>query len=468
MDRFYKTFQSESAVIISKNKTITSSELQKKVLSATEYILEKGIKENDRVVILGNNSIDFIILILALWEIKAVPVPLNFNLSDKELLLILVKLSPKKILYDINLNKLHGLRNQKNISFPFNYSSSKKEKKENRKLDLETTALIIFTSGSSGKPKGVKLSFNNLIKSAEAQNNFLELNQHDKYLASLPFYHVGGFSIIIRMLLSGGTIIIPNSLKIDDLIDSITKYQVTSVSLVTTQLKRMINKNFIRQLTDYLKNILIGGSFINNNLIAKSFDEGLPIIKVYGSTETCSFITAKKINSKDDISNSLGNIIGNNKIKVIDDYIAIKGESVMQGYFNQHTDYTTDGYFVTEDIGFIDPNNELIIKGRREDIIISGGENISLREIENLVTEFSKIEDAVVTGLEDDEWGEIVAVVIVSLDNEIFPLIELNNFLSDKIAKYKLPKRLFFVDNIPRNEMGKVMKNELLKIIKPN
>ncbi|MCH8942593.1 MAG: o-succinylbenzoate--CoA ligase [Bacteroidetes bacterium] len=463
MDRFYKIFQNESAVIISKDETINYSVLQKKVFSVSEHLSEKGVKENDIVAILGRNSIDFIILILSLWEIKAVPVPLNFNLSHKELKLILNELSPKKILYDINLNKIHKFENQDNINYPFNYSSFINGKKENKELDLKRTALIIFTSGSSGKPKGVKLSFNNLIKSAKAQNNFLELNQHDNYLASLPFYHIGGFSIIIRTLLSGGTIIIPNSLKIDVLINSIIKYQVTSVSLVITQLKRMIDKNFIPP--DYLKNVLIGGSFIDNDLIVNAFDKGWLIIKVYGSTETCSFITAKRINSNNDISNSLGKVIGKNKIEIVDDHIAVKGESVMQGYFNKHTDFTGEGYFVNEDIGFIDENNELIIESRRENLIISGGENVSLKEIENFVTDFYKIEDAVVIGLEDDEWGEIVAVVVVSLDNEMFPLIELNNFLSDKIAKYKLPKKLFFVYKIPRNEMGKVMREELMKKI---
>ena len=463
MDRFYKIFQNESAVIISKDETINYSVLQKKVFSVSEYLLEKGIKENDIVAILGRNSIDFIILILSLWEIKAVPVPLNFNLSQNELQLILNDISPKKILYDINLNNIYKFEDQKIINYPFNYSIYKNIKKESTKLDLTRTALIIFTSGSSGKPKGVKLNFNNIIKSAEAQNDFIKLRHHDKYLASLPFYHIGGFSIIIRTLLSGGTIIIPNTSKIDDLIELIIKYKITSVSLVTTQLKRMIEKNFIPQ--SYLKNVLIGGSFLENDLILKSFDKGLPVIKVYGSTETCSFITAKIINSKNDISNSLGKVIGKNKIKIIDNYIAIKGESVMQGYFNKQTDFTRDGYFVTEDIGFIDENSELIIKNRREDLIISGGEKISPKEIESFITDFGKIIDAVVIGLEDDEWGEVVTVVIVSLDNKLFPLIELNNFLSDKIAKYKLPKKLFFVKKIPRNELGKLIKEELIKKI---
>jgi len=463
MDVFDKIFQNDSLTIIFKDKTIGCGELKKKVLAAAYYLIEKNIKENERVVILGNNSSDFVILILALWKIGAVPVPLNSNFTAIELQNLIELITPKTVLIDKTLNKTPQIENQSRIDYPFEFSEVGSTQIFKPFSNLDRTALIIFTSGSSGKPKGAKLSFNNLIKSAEAQNNFLELGQEDKYLASLPFYHIGGFSIITRTLLSGGVIIIPDSFKIETTIDEITKYQPKSVSLVPTQLKRMIERDFMPP--NSLKNVLLGGSYLDNKLISEAIKNGWKIIKVYGSTETCSFITAKIINSEKDISNSLGKVIGKNEIKIMYGRIAVKGESIMQGYLNQPANFTDEGFFITEDYGRINTNYELLIDGRREDIIISGGKNISVTEIENIIIEFDKIEDAVVIGLKDDEWTEIVAVVAVPFENEIFPLADLNNFLSKKIAGFKLPKKLFFVDEIPRNEMGKVMRRELLKII---
>ena len=463
MGKFGQIFQQDSEAIIFKNEILKYPELQKRILSAANYLFDKNIRENDKVIILGSNSSDFVILILALWKIGAVPVPLNFNLNENELNSLIDIISPDTVLVDKVLKDLPQLLNHNCINYPFEFYNNEGDTKFQSDSNSEKTALIIFTSGSSAKPKGVKLSFNNLFKTAKEQNKFLGLNRNDKYLASLHFYHIGGFSIIIRTLLSGGTIVIPNSLKINDTNDAINKYHPTSISLVPIQLKRMIEKDFTQP--EYLKNVLLGGSFIENNLVAAAINKKWKLIKVYGSSETCSFISAKRITSGNNISNSLGKVIGKNEIKIIDGHIAVKGESIMKGYLNQPAYLTEEGFFITEDIGYFNKNNELIIEGRRDDILISGGENISLKEIENYVKNFKRIKDAVVLGLEDDEWGEIITVVAVTFGNDLFPLTDLNEFLSKNVAKFKLPKKIFFIDEIPRNEMGKVMREELKKII---
>ena len=448
--------QNDSIAIIFNDKNINYSELQKRILDTSHFLLLNDINDNDKVIILSNNSIDFIILVFSLWNIGAIPVPVNPNFTEYEINKIIEQVQPKKILIEENLNR--EISSNDIIKFPFNFTV--RNISDKILIDNNKTALIIFSSGSSGKVKGIKLSYNNLINSAESQIKFLDLNKENKYLASLPFYHIGGFSIITRTLFSGGTIIIPNSIKNEDIITAIKKHKPDSISLVPTQLKRLLEKKFKPSVN--LKNILIGGSLIDSGLVNEAVKKGWEIIKVYGSTETCSFVAAQRVNFKNLNSKSVGTVFGENKIKIIDNKIAIKGKSVMQGYFNQQADFSDDGYFITEDIGYLNDNYELIVEGRKDDIIISGGENISLKEIEYYVNKFEKIKDFAVIGIKDKEWGEIVAVIVVSKNNNLFLLNDLNEFLSGYLVRYKLPKKIFFVDEIPRNEMGKVLRNELI------
>ncbi|PJB00225.1 MAG: o-succinylbenzoate--CoA ligase [Ignavibacteriales bacterium CG_4_9_14_3_um_filter_30_11] len=451
-----------SAAIIFNDITINYSKLHNKISKTSNSLLENNIKLDDRVILISNNSIDFIIQVFSLWNIGAIPVPINPNFTKNELNNIVDQVLPEKILVEENINVKLDISTNDIINFPIKNSDKNIINKIN--IDKNKTALILFSSGSSGKAKGIKLSFNNLISSALAQIKFLNLKKENKYLASLPFYHIGGFSIITRTLFSGGAIIIPKSIKNEDIITAIEKHKPNSISLVLTQLKRILEKNF--QPSVNLNNILIGGSLIDTSLVIEAVKKGWKIIKVYGSTETCSFITAQRVNPKNLDSKSVGKVLGNNKIKIIDNKIAIKGDSVMQGYFNQQVDFSGDGYFITEDIGYIDENNELFVEGRKDDIIISGGENISLKEIEYYVNKFEKIKDSTVIGIKDKEWGEIVAVSVVSINNDLFLLSDLNDFLSGYLAKYKLPKKIFFVDQIPRNEMGKILRYALMEKIK--
>ena len=168
MDTFNKIFQNNSDAIILNNQIINYSELHKKVLSAANYLLAKNVKENDRVVMLGKNSSDFIILILALWKIGAIPVPLNFSSTENELNKFIDVISPSKILVEKELNYIPQLGKHKYLNYPFKYQKSVSNEKYFSNFDFNNIALIIFTSGSSGKSKGVKLSFNNLFKTTKS------------------------------------------------------------------------------------------------------------------------------------------------------------------------------------------------------------------------------------------------------------------------------------------------------------
>ena len=181
---------------------------------------------------------------------------------------------------------------------------------------LNDPAVIIFTSGSTNKSKGIILSFNSLYNSAINSNQLLRYTHSDRWLASLPFYHIGGFSIITRSLLFGIPLIIPDSLSIEDLIVSLNKWQPTFISLVAAQLKKLVDDEVSPNYE--IKNCLIGGGFSDMELIVKAYELGWPVNIVYGSTETSSFVTALL---KDEIlikPNSVGRAVPTNRIRISD------------------------------------------------------------------------------------------------------------------------------------------------------
>ncbi|MGA7838797.1 MAG: class I adenylate-forming enzyme family protein, partial [Ignavibacteriaceae bacterium] len=226
-----KNFNPELPAIIGKNKVISYSELKEKTLSASQFLSGKQINKNEPVAILSDNNPDFIILTLALWLIDAIPVPINTKLRRGEIQQLLEIAGCKKIFIHKSCDNGPELTSIHKFGFPFE-SKTVTGNVDSSKIDLENTAVIIFTSGSSGTPKGVMLSFSNLLRSAEIGNQVLQQSEKERWLASLPFYHIGGFSIITRAFLYGASIIIPESLSTRDLKFSFENQNPTLASLV--------------------------------------------------------------------------------------------------------------------------------------------------------------------------------------------------------------------------------------------
>ncbi|HEX9740127.1 MAG TPA: AMP-binding protein, partial [Ignavibacteriaceae bacterium] len=281
-----------STAIFYNNEEITYRTINSLVNKTSYFLNEKCVKKNDIVTLLFSNSLEFIVTLLSLWEIGAVPVPLNIKLSEKELNEQVELLKPQISIKEKSFS--HLSLQGKSITFSLNDVPESNTKITQKKFSTDKTALILFTSGSSDKPKAVMLGFNNLIQSALIGNKVLNQTNKDTWIASLPFYHIGGFSIVFRALFFGASLIIPASLSNEDLKDSINHHRPTLASLVSNQLKKFVDENFV--LPVELRMVLLGGGFFDTDLILKAITQGWKIAKVYGSTETSSFVSFMNTN----------------------------------------------------------------------------------------------------------------------------------------------------------------------------
>jgi len=463
----YKSF-SDRYAIITNEENLTYDEFKNKIISYSKFLIKNGVKENDHVGILFSHRYEFYILINSIWLIGAIPIPLNTKNNSDEINYQIQKADIDFIIADDNFSNMIFPKPKiifsKNEIDEINFNNDI-IKINNPSFEPSKTALILFTSGSTSKPKAVVHSFINLFNHVSSVEKKFKLSPDDKWLASLPFYHIGGFMILIRAMLTGASVIFPKSLKHEDIKESM-KHSPTFSSFVSTTMKRFIEENYTLPKT--LRYIFLGGGPIENDLTLKCMSKNYPIVKVYGSTETCSMVTAlipTKINY-----DSVGKPIDASTFIKINKYeeknfgeILVKSNSLFTEYYDDER-YTSEkiinGFYKTGDIGFMDENGYLFIMNRREDIIISGGENVSRIEVENALSQIPQIKDVYVFGLQDETWGQIVTAAIVG-DN--ISQDEIKSKLKEKLAAYKIPKKYFFVDKLPKNELGKVLKNELLK-----
>jgi O-succinylbenzoic acid--CoA ligase len=222
-----------------------------------------------------------------------------------------------------------------------------------------------------------------------------------------------------------------------------------------------------------LKNVLLGGGYISNELIEQAIELGWKITKVYGSTETASFVTALSAAEFKLKPGSAGKPIAPNKLKIVDENnrtlvsnisgeILISSPAFMQGYLNEQKNDET--YFHSNDIGYLDDDGYLFLESRKSDLIISGGENINTFEVEKEILQHPTIKETAVFPIKSDEWGETVAAAII-LEEGInnFHVEELKTFLKNKLASFKIPKNVFIEKELPKTELGKVEKNKLIE-----
>lgn len=408
---------------------------------------KKKYQNEEYVGIKIENSYDTLLTIFSLWNISICPVMLSTNISEKELSQLKNQVPFNQVISNITIK---NNSQDKDITFSF--------------LNIKSNAIVIFTSGTKGIPKGVLLTFENIIQSALTTIRFFDFKPNNKWILSLSINHIAGLMIPIRALLGGGSVQIEKSE-----ISTWNKINNNSYcSLVPTQLKRALesnNQEIINNLKK-LKVILIGGSKIPTELLILARKYKLNLSPSYGMSESCSTIAA--IPPKDFLlgNDNAATILPSFKLKITKNIINIASKCIAKGYFSNHNlneQPFTSTFFKTNDRGELTRDNKLIIKGRTDNIIISGGKKISPNEIEKEINLLPNIINSFVIAFPDKTYGEI-AVAFYTSNNNSCSSRKLIEVLKENIESYKIPK--LFIE-IPENlrDKHKIPIDEFHKLI---
>lgn len=316
--------------------------------------------------------------------------------------------------------------------------------------DVQT---VLFTSGTSGRPKPVELTYANHCSSACASAWNLGVAPDDRWLCALPLFHIGGLSILLRSAIYGTAAVVHEGFDAEAVRAELERGRVTLVSLVPTMLRRLIAAG--PGPMPSLRAALIGGAPAPRELLEHALELGIPVIETYGMTETASQIATASA------EDALGApVAAARPLRGVRLEIAPDGEVLVQGSMVAERSVAPDGWLHTGDLGRLDEGGLLYIEGRTGDVIITGGENVNATEVEAALTAHPSVDDAAVVGRPDPEWGEVVTAYVVA--DAAIDAAALAAHCRARVASYKVPRRIHFVGELPRNAAGKLLRGRLV------
>lgn len=322
-----------------------------------------------------------------------------------------------------------------------------------------TTLSIMFTSGTTGRAKAVPQSYRNHFTSAKGCEQRFGYGHASIWMNVNPIYHISGFSILMRSVIVGCPMVLVGKFDETRIWQKIAGYGVTHTSMVPIMLKRLM----AYPVPDHkLEGILLGGAGVTREVLEQALSKGLPVYNSFGMTETCSQIVTIGPGDPKILEGTAGRALNNVEVAIdhaSDGEILVKGGPVIGHYLNADVDIT-EGYFRTGDMGYLDEAGYLYILDRRKDLIISGGENIYPKEIEDAANACEKVANSAVVKRQDDEWGEVPVLLVEAAAGETIQESKLMGHLEARLARYKLPKEIKMVQEIMMTSTGKVSRGQ--------
>ena len=329
-------------------------------------------------------------------------------------------------------------------------------------LSRDATALVLFTSGTTSDPKGVRLTVGNLVASATASAFRLGVVPGDRWLGCLPTYHMGGLAPFVRSVLYGTTVVIQRQFDPRGTAAVMADYGVTGVSLVPTMLKRVLDSGWEPHAS--LRFVLLGGGPASHDLIERCRERSVPVCPTYGMTETASQIATALPETAAEHEGTVGQPLVNTDVTVLNDgelaaagergELIVDGPTVTPGYLDDEQTAAAFGPhgFYTGDLGYRDEDGRLWVIGRADDRIVTGGENVPADAVATVIRDCPGVEDVAVVGLPDEEWGQRVAALVVG-DVDRAAILD---HCRAELAAYEVPKTVAFADSLPRTVSGTV------------
>lgn len=416
--------------IIWGTRQIRNQQLSLYLSSAVKQLKGMGIKAHDRVAICDENSVEYVILLLALWQIKAIAVPVSPRWPDKTIGSYASRVNARQVFRSADIKRV----------ICFDARQQIEAQSAVNELGLEQEVTVIATSGSSGQAKAAVHTWGNHFYSARGSNEIIPLTSSDRWLLSLPLYHVAGIAITVRCLLSGAGLVIMTD---TDIMSALERGKATHLSLVSTQLLRLLSDEKNLALLRSLKCILLGGSAIPQSLIEESVRSGLNVYLSYGLTEMSSQVATGKVTLGGQVC---VNVLPYRQLCISPEgEILVKGEVLFKGYVNGtkiNLPLVEGTWFPTGDIGQLDKNGSLTVTGRRDNMFISGGENIHPEEIEKALLSIKGIVEAMVIPKEDREFGQR-PIAFVKWEGKPLEEDRLVNCLESVLPRFKIPSAFF-------------------------
>jgi fatty-acyl-CoA synthase len=402
-----------------------------------------------------------LVLLFALARLGAILVPLNWRLTAAEHKAMLADCSPKWIFSDSDFEAHAGA-----LGVPVGKIGQETQNAKFEGADNDDI-LIVYTSGTTGRQKGVVLAQSALLWNGFNSIHAHDLCQSDHVLTALPMFHVGGLNNqTLPALLAGASVTLHRRFDAGLWLADVAKRRPTTSLLVPATLQAVISHPAWATTDLSSLKMLNAGSMVVPDAMIRAFHErGVPVGQIYGCTETAPI--ALVLHKEDAVRKigSTGKPALHCETKLVDGEIWVRGPNVMRGYWNDPAAtaaaLTPEGWFKTGDLARIDEEGFYWIMGRSKDVIISGGENIYPAELENVLADCPAVAECAVLGMEDPKWGEVALACVVLQKNADLTENAVLALFKDRLAKFKHPRRVVFLDRLPRNAMGKVQKAEL-------
>ena len=470
-------------IIADDNTVVNNQTLKDLVRNNSKVLHQNSITNNDNIAIILNNSIDFVVSFFSIINV-GVSAPLNPNYTEAEFAFYFKDLKPKIIIcnfddshpsvicakkYKIKIIKIENL----------NFIDKQKQRRELKKIRLSNkndTALILHTSGTTSKPKMVPLTHNNLLNSAQNIAKTIKLTKRDKNIILMPSFHIHGIvASILAPLVSGGKIVVLPKFNALSFFKSLEKHSPTWFTGVPTMLQAILDRasrNLKVISNSKLKFIRSSSASLpTSTLIAIEEVFKIPVIESYGMTEASHQMTSNLLPPKKRKVGSVGVPIGI-KVKIVDNNfknlkpneegeILIKGKSILKKYIASqeiNKGSFVKGWFRTGDLGYFDKDGYLFISGRIKEIINRGGEKISPKEVDEVFISHKKVNKAVSFAIKHPKLGEDIALAVVLNKNIKCTANELKEFAKNKLTNFKIPKQIFFLQEIPLGATGKIQR----------